>query len=785
MKKQLRNSIRKAYNTLTDGEKETLGLICILCTDVKEVSLRNLCDVMGTKPHVFEKDVMALAKAGLLAIQVNILFPPTEVVNALSDVPVPVDRLNGCISRLSQKTTLSTEDMLQIRPYFAIATSILRYVLAHPDGEIEYETFGRLLVNVTRYYDIFAKPDISVYKVENLSLMCGLKLVKSKMDHQSLLYAMLCTCQAFILLNGFHYSESRRLLDEALSIAHDDKETLVWCYFVNALWWENYGVMARCLEFAYKAWEIAGDAFKTDISVYIAYQLALLEEYTASDEWVNNIDKQKYPQNHAVKIYYYLIEAMKGSDESLVEDYLMQAECLLNQINHQAPLKARLFYVRHHIYTKWGLCREACEQYRLYANCLGVQYASTEAGVCLYAATEVDRLTAMGALIGAKHVLQHTLDFINLSSSEYALSVKLGICLTYVRFYLASGYFALADVHYNMGKDIAKQLIPHDDTMNILLKLFKGAAIPAAVSGEDYVWWLEYEHLQALLADQDVEQQKKKQQIELLMKRFPSHQGELEVIAASLLNSNDAIYAWHMAIIASERNRKFEIALQCARIAVAQGLLWDGAAFYNIVLNTDGFKAQTKYQMIDILLEVAQTFERCGERGNARLIWIQLEVLAKSTNKSKLADIYQARASSFYDHEQYLEALEYFDKCLADVHTEDGFIDQRLSSIYAFKSSCYGALGEYHLAYEAAVKAKEHFPLQEFSAFNLEYNHGFFAICLKKYEEAREILTRAKALARSEDELASVEEQLSILAMKKEDREAYLKQNLYNFDCEN
>ena len=80
------------------------------------------------------------------------------------------------------------------------------------------------------------------------------------------------------------------------------------------------------------------------------------------------------------------------------------------------------------------------------------------------------------------------------------------------------------------------------------------------------------------------------------------------------------------------------------------------------------------------------------------------------------------------------------------------------------------------------MKAKQFFPLEEFDAFNLEFNHAFFAICVKQYEEARHIFTRAKKLARTEEERESVDEQLSILAMKKEEREAHLKQIIYNFD---
>lgn len=775
MKKELEiDNIQKALNTLTDDEKQTLRLISLLCTDIDGVSLSNLCDIVGVEPHLFEKEVIALAKADLLAIQVNTVFPPTEVAIVLDDVPIPIDKLNGCISRL--KTTLSkVDDLLQVHPFFSMAISIMKYVLNHPNDCLDYEEYGRLLVIITRHYEIFGEPDMSIHDVHDLPLWRGLVLAKSKIDDKSMLYA-----RAFLLLAGFWYDESNQLLDTDLSIAHDDNETLAWYYFVNALWWENFGVIARCLEFAYKSWEIADESLKDYIAVYIGYQLSLLQEFAASDEWVNKIDIKKYPQHHTIRVYYYLTLALKCNDEVWVEDHLMRAECLLNQVNHQAPLKARVFYVRYVIYFKWGLNSEACQQYQKYANLLGFHYHSTEGAVCLYAAAEVDRLTAMGALIAAKHVIHNTLDFINLSSSEYALSVKTGICFSYVHFYLASSLYPLADVYYNMGKEFIEQIVLQEDTINVLRNIFEGEGgeIPASVSGDNILWLFEYEHLQTIMADQP--QAEVKMQIDLLMKRFPSHQEELQVIASSLLNSYDAIHAWHMAVSTSEQSKRFEIALQCARIAVAQGLLWDGADFYNIVLNTDGYKALNKYQKIDILLEVAQTFEQCGERGKAHLIWIQLEALAKGT--SKLADVFQARGNASYDHEQYHEALEYFNKCLAVVQSEGGLIDERRCSLHSYRAASYGALGDYEAAYAEAVQAKCYFPLKEFAAFNVEYNHGVFALFTKRYTEARRVLQHAKTLARTKEEKDTVDEQLSVLAMKKEKREAYLKQLLYNFD---
>ena len=783
------NSIRKAYYKLTDEQKQTLSLISILCTHIDGVSLSDLCTIIGTEPRVFEKEVIALAKADLLAIQVNTVFPPTEGVASFFDVSV--DRLNICIKRLCQKTTLSIgDDLLQVRPYFLMAMSTMKY-LAHSyddeyeeyDDDFDYEEYGRLLVNITRHYEIYAEPDRSIHDVHDLPLWRRLDLIKSIIDDKSMLYAALCTCQANLLLNGFWYDESKQLLDEALTIAHEDNETLASVYFTKALWHENYGQIGDCLAWAYQSWEVAtnnDEALKSVVAVYIAYQLALLEEFDTSEVWMSRIDIKKLPLFHIVKVFYELILALKYSaNESLTENHLCRAECVINNINVNAPLKARLFYVRHQIYSKWGLNREACEQYREYANLLGVQYHSTEGAVCIYAAAEVDRLTAMGAVIAAKHVIHHTLDHIILSSPDLSLSVKINVCYSYVNFYLASEAYPLEDVYYNMGKEFIEETVPQgEDTISILRTIFGCEEIPASVSGDSILWLFEFLHLQTMMANRP--QAEVKTQIELLTKRFPSHQDELQVIAGSLLNSYDAIHAWHMKIGTTEHSKRFEIALKCARIAVAQGLSWDGADFYNIVLNTGGYKALNKYQTIDILLEVAHTFEQCGERGKARLIWIQLEALAKGT--SKLADVFQARGNTSYDHEQYLEALEYFNKCLTVVEPESALIDQRLSSLWTYKSSCYGALGEYQLAYESAVKAKQFFPLEEFDAFNLEFNHAFFAICVKQYEEARHIFTRAKKLARTEEERESVDEQLSILAMKKEEREAHLKQIIYNFD---
>lgn len=783
MNTTLSNEIKSHYDQLTESAQTILKGCAILC---EGVNIRHLCDVWGIDPHVFEKDLDTILKSGLLVERQNILYAPQEVVDVLSDVTLPVDILNSNITKLVDKTTLSANDnLIHVRDFFTMGINIMKYVvLVKPDGII-YEDFGKLIVNILRYYEVYAQPDPSIHNNSELQIMRAIRLCKDKIDNESLLYGRLLTCEAFILLSGFWYDESQSLLDEALSVEcmQDDTDALPFTFFVSALWFENHGQIGDCLAAAYQSWESTDDeVLKNTAAIYIAYQLALLDVFDVCDDWVKKVNINSLPQFSIIQIYHHLIDAMKyNNNESLVKKNIIQAEWTIDQINNQAPIKARIMYVKSIIEGKWGLLRESNENYCNYATIHARHYASTDGAMYISTASEVHRLTSIGATTHAKYVINEKLDSLQLPHPGYALSVKLDACLSYINNYRVSGLYPLAETYYELGLDFAKQTIPSAETMSVIQNIFKDREIPESLTGVGLEWTFEYEHLQNMLADKDVSTSEVKLQIERLKELFPNHQKDLELISASLLDAHAAISALYKALSHTEQSEKFQVSLQCARIAVSLGLIWEGTDFFNIMLNTGGYKNLCKYQKIDILIEVATNLENCGTRQEARLIWVQLEALAKDT--CKLEDVWQARGNCSFDHEQYEEALDYYDKCLAVVRPEDGLIDQRLSSIYAFRSSCFGALGNYHVAYDNAVKAKLYFPMEDYDAFNLEYNHGFFAICLKKYKEARAVLTRAKTLAQSEEEKDSIDELLSILALKKADREAYLRQLVYNFDA--
>lgn len=780
------NKIKTRYEKLPEAERQILKVCSILCPG-EGVSLRKLCDIAGADNHVFATEMENIFHAGLMAEQSNMVYVPVETKEFVSKkTPMSANIINPILERLCEKTTLSLkDDLLQVKPFFHMATEMMNYIIKIPDGiDYDYEAYGHLLVNITHFYAVYNQPDLSISSNQELPIIKGIKMVKSQIDNNSMLFGLLCSSEAYILQAGFWYEDSIRLIEQSIAIEsrHDNNaDALSYCYMISALWYNNHGQIGDSLARAYQSWVTAQDEYQKDLAaIFVAYQLALLNEFDSCDNWMMRIDIESFPQFHPILFFYQLILSLKYSgDESLAEEYLRRAEWTLGQINYKAALIGSVYYVKSQIFQHWGLKKESNDFYRLYSYTTADHYKSSDGAMYVYTASEVERLTCIGAQTAAKRLANDKLDSLQLTNPGYSFSVKLEVCLSYIRHFRALG-LSLAETYYELALDYAKQMIPSAESLSVIQNIFKDREIPESLTGVGLEWTFEYEHLQNMLADKDIPTSDIKMQIERLKELFPNHQKDLELINASLLDAHAAISALYKAISHVEQSEKFHVSLGAARIAVSMGLIYEAVDFFNIMLNTEGYKILCKYQQVDILIEMATNLENTGNRQEARLIWVQLEALARGT--SKLEDVWQARGNCSFDHEQYTEALEYYDKCLAVVQPEQGLIDQRLSSIYAFRSSCFGALGNYQAAYDNAVKAKLYFPMEDYDAFNLDYNHGFFAICLKKYKEARAVLTRAKTLIRTEEEKISVDELLSILAMKKADREAYLKQILYNFD---
>jgi hypothetical protein len=746
METTLSIEIKQRYEQLPESAQTLLSACAILCTD-GEVNIRHLCDIIDNGSQCFRHELDKLLNCGLLIENFNRVQVHNEVIAVLSNKKLSVEVLNSIIENLTKSTTPSfNDDLLQVKDYFTMGMNILKFVVQEKPSQINYEYFANLAVNLTQLYEVFAVPDLLVNDVKDLPLMQGIELALSKTNDKSMLYVALITSQAYVLLNGFHYEVSRHLLDKAINISQSDNELLAYSLHVYALWWENYGCFGNALSFSYRAWQAADQCFRNYIASYVAYILALCDEYKTCKDWMERVKVNKFGVS-AVGIYFQLACALYNKHNDLLSlKHLRQAEEFINQTNFRSPLKARFLFVKSVILDDgFNMLRESNICYREYAELITQLYLGTNGAMYIYLAREASRLISIGATTSAKQMI-NKLDSLQFHPG-FALSVRICAALAYSEYFrgaCGSEFFTLADIYSQNGKELAERTRPIDEFY--LLQVFGAKSVPPSLSGEEatYVW--EYQLLQNMIENREVSTNEIKGRIVYLQKLYPNHKKELEVVSASLSDSYSAIKIWNGLIMSRTTGRKdkFELILQIARTAMSKDLIWDGHRYYDLLLRTDGYKdivAFNKYKRVDILIEYAGCLELCGMRGKAKNVWWQLEILAEGT--SKLADVYQLHGNNAFDHEQWEEALQCYNECLNVVQPEDTLYDERMTSILSFRSSCLGYLEHYQAAYDGIIEAKRYIPQDEFDS-GIEFNHAYFALMVGKDDESRQIIAKAK-----------------------------------------
>lgn len=773
LSRKLKDIVIKNYEMLDEEEKGLLKLCSVLCTETDGVSMRCLYNVVGTDAQIFNKQIRHLTEMGLLhEMYYNAIYAPETLKSFLDDCPVPCEVINSIISRLVAKTRFSDTDLLQAKPYFMVASNTLDYVLRHSDG-IDYEVFAKLMVNLTRHFEIFAIPDLHASDNSELTVMKGIRLAKSHLEKNCLLYAELCNCEAMLFAAGFWYDESNKLIDEALAIesmCNDKSVVLPFTYFVKALWHDNYGQFAECLAYAHKSWLTTEDKSQKDyVAAYISYKLCLHEEYEKGRDWQKKIEIKQYPPFHTLQIYWQLIEGLCRQSE----DTLIKAEWLINQVNVQAPLKAEILYVRSYLYDCWGLTKKANEVYRGVTELTVNQYKATDGGTYIYIAAEVTRITNLGAISSAKIMVNDILDGLQLSHPGYSPAVKLSACWSFMNFYRTTGQFELAETYYSLGKELIEQyMIPSNETVAIVRDFFEDDKIPACISGDNYVWLLEHQHIN-LLSNKNVSRTDVQKEVENIKQRFPDHEIELDVINAATMHTYDALHLWNQNISKASKNERYNIALLCARFAASQGLLWDANQFYITAQYTEGYGCLNRYQKITFLLEMLNNMEECGLSGQSLEYWIDLEEMSEGT--ALYSEVLQARGNALYARSKYHEALKYLDRALEEYQPEKTVFDERLVSILAYRCCCLCAIGNYKEAHTAALHAKQN---SRDDSFDIEFNLAYSSLAIGKVKDARIILDNAKTLAESDADRTSIADLTSILRLNKKERAEYFKKSL-------
>jgi tetratricopeptide (TPR) repeat protein len=763
--------IRKYYYLLSEEERKLLRVCTILCKE--GVTLRHLCDIFGEDSHIFGKQMQSLLRVGLLQDLTSLVYSPDEVSVVLHDIPIPTDTLDAIMSRLIVKTTLSIkDDLLQFREFFQMGYGVIDYILElkETDG-IDYSLYAKLVINLARHHAVFGHIDPSIYTIDDLRIMRCLRMAREHTDRGSLTYAALNTSIARIYLSGFHYEQAKPLLDEAIEIERQYGESeMAETNFVYSLYWENYSHSDLCLYHAYLAFTRGDEPIKYYAAILIAFQLALHGEKVFSDAWLAKIDIDSIPQLNEVRVMVDLIYALK-QDTSQAETLLNKAELSLMSVNPDAAMLSRVYYVRSQILNEWGLFIQSNDLYRKYVHLIHRHYAATDGGLAILQAAECVRLTNMGAMTAARNIVNNVLESVNLLHPNYALSVKQDVCFAFTIYYSADGAPSLAETYCTMGMDFAKQALPSEETLNILRNIF-GEDMPDYVTGNDVLWQFEHLRLLALLENKKLRKSDIRFEIEHILNRFTKKKSELEVILASLLDRVDAVYAWHKLIITSAEEDKYAVALHCAHAAIQRGFLWEGAIFFDLVQQTDEFHNLNQYKKVNLLLEIVINLEECGGYWTKAIeYWKHLEHLAENT--PLLADVFQARANIAVDRAQYQDAIKYYGNCLGIIPCEEGLIDERLSSIHANMSTCFGALKDYQNAYDSSQKALHYFPANVFESFNLVYNITFFSVALGKHEEALNMLAKATKLARTDEDEECLKELSAILALKPAQRKAY------------
>lgn len=778
MKTIILDEILRALKTLS--KKEQMQLRAVVSVYSERVSLRHLRDVVADDPQNFGNDMKAIFQSGLLLENNYTIYCLPEVIEYLSDRPLDENVANGIIARLTEKTT-SPKDLKKAQPFFSMVTSVIRYVLAFPD-RIDYMKFAQLLYNYTFFYEIFAHEEQSIAASKDLLIMRGLEMAKSHLDTKSLSYATLCACQAFVYQAGFWYDESRRLIDEALTIVsmHDNQANILsYVHMVSAFWYENYGQNGEGIASAYRSWETSQDeTLKAYAALYIAYQLALSKAYDASRKWIekSKIDNMNIAQHHTLSIMMDMTMALihtQDETETTTEEYLRRAECKIDALNANAPIKATLYYLKSLHVADMGLYREEGTYYRMYADVLARQYLSSDGAIYINAAAELIRLTAMGAFKGASLLAADQLDSIESAAPIYSLSVKSAVCLAYVIYYRAANLDCSAEAAYDLGLEQAREMLPSAQALDVLKIVLEGDDIPDSVSGKEGVWQFQYQNLLNMIAFK-MPYTCIREEINMLKAQYPSKRQKLEIIDASFLDREQALEVWHECIENANIHDRFDVCLLCAREAASLGFIWDASSFYELCQRTWGFKKQTRLQKIDTLLEIALHYEKCGERDKAWELWNYLEIQAVGT--AKIADVYQGRATSSYDHQSYEEAAKYYIKAIEVYEPEDALVDERLSSLFTYLCNCFILFRQYDKALQANLAARNNYPLDDYDSFILHYTHCFLLIALNDCKQARELLSVIRTRAITEEEKERIADLYYFLRMDSWEREELFNQ---------
>lgn len=779
---EMNNSIQESLDMLTADEKSLLDAVVILCADLEDgVARRELNSVLQAEPMVFNQEIRYICQVGLLLSLDNILICPKEISSYMVNSGSISTRMKGMlIRRLAELTSISFEDDLKkSAPFFYMAHNMLKYCITYPN-DIDYSQLGRLVVNCSNYYNVYGKVDSSLYGVEELTILKAISIVQKNIQVNSLLMAEVLSAESKIYIAGFHYDKAMPLIKQAFEIEKlypDSTCEYSYTCLTAACYWKNYGLAAKCLAFLWKFYEAGNDSMKAYASVLISFELALIEMEVCED-WLKNLSINRYPRHSLFTIYAYLIQALKGTDYSSAEQSLTIVDSIISEINADAGMRATVSYCGYIILSKWRRDSAANIQYREYSNRVAKLYYSNSGATLVYYASEVMNRVMKGNLISAKRIVLDVLDLIDLSSDEWAASVRMAVLYAYITYNHACGLDYLVGVRCEQGLELVNLITPDDTTLAALSHIFGERPIPDTVTGRDNLWYFEYSSLMNgvdITIITEEERLEMKKQIEGLSVRFPEKKILLDALKITI--EMDDVLSTHIAlnnlIDNAPNDEKFDLCIECAHYL--SSYIFDAAFFFQKAMNTDCYRMKNSGEKVETMLEYVPLLHECGRRGLAYNLYEEMAILAQGTEL--LERVYQSWGYSYYTVEDWNCAITTFQNAIKYHEQEEGIFDESLSSLYTYYSVVLSALGNYSQALTAIREAQRYYPLGEDKdgSFNLLYNEGFFLAALNNDIASKETLVKARSYASSDEEKNMISELENVMRKKPEYRAEFFK----------
>lgn len=784
-------TIIEAYQSLPIPEQQLLKVLSVLtCGE----SISEICflKVISMESKQF-RELLADLRSRRLVLNLGAeLYTPVEVYLSLKDYAVSVDNLNDLLTTLADFTTIDGDvDERNVRPYFIMAGQLMSHILNISQEKLQesvcldYNLFSKMLCNLSKSYWLWAQPDPTCCKTEDIELFQALQVCENHVEKNSLVYTSILNELARFWLSGWWYDNSLPLLEQAFNVEDEIDglrikeryDTLI----LLAEHYEAYGNLPRALSYAAKAYSLSKEIGVDDSFsiVYCSFLLSMMDEDILAQEWLEKINRDSVKSIH-VKVIALLTEAMIQTNTNQID----LAEKMLVSLNGtDCPLLSRVYSVRSYIYTVLGLSKEDSDAYRKYILVTSKNYFSTDGGSYVWYSSECIRLCSNGCYEDALVIINEYLDKFRFDLN-YGLMVRYSVAVAFVFYYQnESKYLSLATAYIPEARKVLQALILDEDTIHQLEETFgtlmswNNSLAYQVEQMQLHQEELEYDHY-VFRKGHEMDYNKMfralQQSIKALRKTYPEHAAELLVREAGIVGKRDIGTANRKLkyIIKKAGKDAFDISLQSSRTSFSLGLCYDAKTYIDIALDTEEYRQLCNEKKVAVLLELCSIYSTCGLYGEACQYFSYAASIAQG---SQIPEVFYEWSYYDYERENYSAAKEHIEQALI-AYKQEYVTDEYLSRMYNLYASVLYEQGDYEAALKNIQIAINCFSnLYSNTAFPLLYSYALYLLANDQCSQAKLVIAKAQKCASFDYEKTMVQDLLVVASQKKEVRDFYIR----------